>query len=52
MTEFNPFFRQSANEMLHAPVFAPVRGRSDVFLSKEKIHLEVDMDDAFDYDTS
>ena len=51
MTEFNPYFRQSANEMLHAPVFAPVKGRSDAFLSKEKIQLAVDMDDAFDYET-
>lgn len=50
MTEFNPFFRQSANEMLHADVFAAI-GAQSAFLAKEKIHLDVDLDDAFDYET-
>lgn len=50
MTEFNPFFRQSANEMLHADVFAAASTQS-AFLAKEKINLDVDMDDVFDYET-
>ena len=50
MTEFNPFFRQSANEMLHAEMFSSVQGLSAAFLAKEKIHLDVDQDDVFDYE--
>lgn len=50
MTEFNPYFRQSANEMLHAEVFAPISSLRNAFLAKEKIYLEVDQDDAFDYE--
>ena len=51
MTEFNPFFRQSANEMLHDHVFAAVSSLISAFQAKEKIHLDVDLDDAFDYET-
>ena len=36
--------------MLHSNIFAPVRGLSSAFLAKEKIHLELDQDDAFDYE--
>jgi hypothetical protein len=50
--KFNPYFRYSAQECINLQVFDDIR---DAELEKNfdlKIHLDVDSEDAFDYDTN
>ena len=51
MIEFNPYFRPSANEMLHMPVFAGVRVPTlEKCQGGGKIQLGVDAEESFDYE--
>ena len=47
---FNPYFRWSINECLQSPVFDDIRSEQLETSATHKIKLEVDADDAFDYE--
>jgi serine/threonine protein kinase len=51
LLELNPFFRCSAAELLKNPIFNCVRKTSGEKSAPFKINLEIDRDDAFDYET-
>ena len=46
----NPYFRWSINECLQSPVFDNIRSDQLESSATHKIKLEVDSDDAFDYE--
>ena len=46
----NPYFRWSINECLQSPVFDNIRSEQLESSATHKIKLEVDNDDAFDYE--
>ena len=47
---FNPYFRWSINECLQAPIFDDLRSEDLEKSATDKIKLEVDSDDAFNYE--
>ena len=47
---FNPYFRWSINECIQSPVFDDIRSEQLENCATQKIKLEVDSDDAFDYE--
>jgi hypothetical protein len=51
MLEFNPYFRQSAREVIKSKLFDDVRIIENEKQSSEKIKLMVDADESFDYET-
>jgi len=51
MLEFNPFFRSSAREILKHKIFDDIRIHENERQAPQKLKLEVDADDAFDYET-
>ena len=46
----NPFYRYSASEALKNPVFDEIRESKKEKSSHTKINLEIDSDEAFDYE--
>ena len=50
MLEFNPWFRKSPKELLKMKVFDQIRHHKMEQDAPFKIHLEIDQDDAFDYE--
>ena len=52
LIQINPFFRPTAKECLKNPIFNTVRNSTLEKTSvNQKIKLEIDHDDAFDYST-
>jgi hypothetical protein len=49
LLKFNPYFRWSALECLKSPYFASVKISKKEKWQKQKIELEIDSDEAFDY---
>lgn len=49
MTEFNPFLRATPSECLKSPYFDPIRVPQLEKNAPRKIFLEVDQEDACDY---
>jgi len=52
MLQINPYFRPSATECLKSSVFDQIRCKDMEKSAKEKIKLDVDADEAFDYENS
>lgn len=50
MIEFNPYFRQSAKEILRSEVFGQLNKGIESVGAEEKVLLEVDCDDVYDYE--
>lgn len=50
MLEFNPFFRQTARELLKNPYFDNIRVADNEMHAPFKIQLNIDADDAYSYD--
>ena len=50
MIEFNPYFRQSAKELLRSEVFGQLNKVVESVGAEEKVLLEVDCDDVYDYE--
>ena len=50
MIEFNPYFRQSAKELLSSEVFGQLNKVTESVGAGEKVLLEVDCDDVYDYE--
>ena len=48
--QLNPFFRSSASEALKWKIFDKIRDKRKECSAPENLHLEVDRDDAFDYE--
>lgn len=51
MLEFNPYFRWSAAECLNSTYFDDIRNPSLEKYASKKLILEIDQDDAFNYQT-
>ena len=51
MLSINPFFRPTAKECLSNPIFDAVRDTTKEVSISQKIKLEIDSDEAFDYDS-
>lgn len=51
MLKFNPFFRVSASELLKSKVFDDFRINKNEKSAPEKILLEIDKDEAFNYES-
>ena len=50
LLEFNPYYRWSASECLKSKYFDDIRNPELEESSSKKIMLDVDKDDAFDYE--
>jgi hypothetical protein len=50
MLKFNPYFRCSSSEALKHSIFDNIRNKSMEKTSTKKIFLNVDSEDAFDYE--
>ena len=50
MLEFNPYFRQSARELLKNPLFDNIRIIENEKQSVDKLKLQIDADESFDYE--
>ena len=51
MLKFNPFFRVSASELLKSKVFDEFRIKKNEKSASEKILLEIDKDESFNYES-
>jgi serine/threonine protein kinase len=51
MLEFNPYFRQSARELLKSKLFDDIRIVENEKQSVEKIKMIIDADESFDYES-
>lgn len=51
LIELNPYFRQSALECLKDPIFDKIRIQACEQSAAEKLKLDIDRDEAFDYDS-
>ena len=49
MLQFNPYMRHSANECLQNPLFNGIKRPEEDIIAANKILLEVDKDDSYDY---
>jgi len=50
LLEFNPYFRKSAKECLQNPMFEDLLFNNFDKLKFPKVQLDIDKDDAFDYE--
>jgi hypothetical protein len=46
----NPFYRPTALECIKSPIFDEIREKKNELASFKKLMLELDQDDAYDYD--
>ena len=46
----NPYFRWTATECLAHPIFDDIRDPTSDYTPRDKIKLDIDQDDAFDYE--
>ena len=51
LLQLNPYFRKTASECLQNPIFDDIRNPNQEKNPKGQLKLEVDQDEAFDYET-
>ena len=49
LLQLNPYFRMAAIECIHNPYFDPIRKPKNEIIGENKIFLDIDRDEAFDY---